>query len=926
VEGGVPDYTFEWSDGQTTATASGLCAGLYHVTISDDFSCVLEDSVIINEATDNPIPPVEISGSTSFCTGNSTLLDAGEGYNTYEWSNGSTEQVLNVESEGIYRVTVTDERGCQDSTQVEVTENESLQPVINGDLSFCEGLGTTLTAGNFESYRWSTGDTTSEITVVQPGEYSVMVSDSSGCMGENSVNVVANPNPQPEISGSLTFCTGTSTLLDAGDGYASYEWSDGSTGQSLSVNTAGTYGVEVTDTNGCVGTTEVEVMQSDSLVPAISGELFFCPGGATELSAGNFDSYEWSTGATTASIRVNTPGEYSVEVSDEDGCAGKNAVRVQALERPEPEIEGNTTFCLGGQASLRADTTYSTYLWSDGSTGRELTTNLMGLVTLRITDSNGCEGVDSVQLTMDDNPPRVSLDSSMMLTCRDSCVTLSAEVEGATDYSINWSSESGLFAAPPGALTVQVCREDIYYVAVRDNISACRARDTLFVGEDRNLPNISFDETPPSLGCETEQLSLWANVEAQGIAEIKWSTQNGGNINPIGDSLTVEVDAPGLYTLTVTGINGCSSSSSINVVSDQDFPLVDAGEDFDILCGQAATLDGSNSSKEGDLSFSWNALTGTIRGGEDGLMPEIAEPGVYVLQITNQNNGCSATDTVRVSRKFPPDADAGQDLPTCLDQVMLSANQPEGTQGRWTSAEGPFIEQADSNRTLVFGLSPGEQAFNWTLSAPGCPDYSSDEVIVILTQSPVANDDVVNILAGADRSIGVDLTQNDLLSFVGEWEITILKQPAIGFIDSLGQGRLFYMAPDGAFGSTSIVYQLCSLECPDQCSEATVNITIEKEDITAEDIPNAITPNDDGLNDAFIFDILEVNSPEQFPDNELIIFNRWGDIVFRQKDYDNSWNGVNQKGEVLPTGTYYYILRLNLEDGVILKGDVSIIK
>ena len=102
-----------------------------------------------------------------------------------------------------------------------------------------------------------------------------------------------------------------------------------------------------------------------------------------------------------------------------------------------------------------------------------------------------------------------------------------------------------------------------------------------------------------------------------------------------------------------------------------------------------------------------------------------------------------------------------------------------------------------------------------------------------------------------------------------------------------------------------------------------INISVnEKPNI---EMPNAITPNEDGLNDVFFLDFLANNS-NAFPDNELAIYNRWGDMVFRAKPYLNNWKGTNQNGSPLPAGTYYYILRLNLNNGSVYQGDITILK
>jgi len=90
-------------------------------------------------------------------------------------------------------------------------------------------------------------------------------------------------------------------------------------------------------------------------------------------------------------------------------------------------------------------------------------------------------------------------------------------------------------------------------------------------------------------------------------------------------------------------------------------------------------------------------------------------------------------------------------------------------------------------------------------------------------------------------------------------------------------------------------------------------------------IPQLITPNGDGLNERFIFEDLE-NNPTFFKDNEILIFNRWGDVVFQAKPYQNDWSGQNNTGQSLPGGTYYYVFKLDLNEGRVIKGDITIIR
>jgi len=128
----------------------------------------------------------------------------------------------------------------------------------------------------------------------------------------------------------------------------------------------------------------------------------------------------------------------------------------------------------------------------------------------------------------------------------------------------------------------------------------------------------------------------------------------------------------------------------------------------------------------------------------------------------------------------------------------------------------------------------------------------------------------------------------------------------------------------GLTGTTTIDYEICSTVCEGLCDQASLLI---RSDASGADpqVYNAITPNGDGLNETFVFDILDLR-PDEFPDNELIIFNRWGDVIFEAKPYNNDWSGVNTGGTPVPEGTYYYILRLNIGEGEIIRGDITVIR
>lgn len=310
-----------WSTGVTTQSITVSTAGSYTVSYNDGSGCgVLTSLAFI--VTVNSLPSVTISGSLDICIGNQNVLDAGSGFSSYLWSTGETTQTISVGNAGIYSVRVTNSNGCRNSASVTTVYTTLAAPVITGNLSFCPGGSTVLDAGTgYSSYLWSTGATSQTITVTTAGNYDVEVSNANGCTASQAVVTSLFTPPVPSISGAPGFCAGGSTVLTANAGYAGYLWSTGSTAQSITVSTAGTYSVTVTDNNGCTGSTSIIIAVFPNPAPVISGTLSFCGGTSTTLNAGpGYSSYLWSTGATTQIINVNTVATFTVTVTNANGC------------------------------------------------------------------------------------------------------------------------------------------------------------------------------------------------------------------------------------------------------------------------------------------------------------------------------------------------------------------------------------------------------------------------------------------------------------------------------------------------------------------------------------------------------------------------------------------------------------------------------
>ncbi|MBI3260722.1 MAG: hypothetical protein HYZ54_14780 [Ignavibacteriae bacterium] len=236
---------------------------IYFVT--DSIGWAVGQGIYRTNFVDPPKVKITASKPLTFCEGDSASLSASDGFTDYLWSNGSVGQVISAKESGSYRVLAYDKFTCKEAfDSVFVNLFRKTPPVIRLNRSkpiVCDGDTLTLSVDDiFTSYRWSTGDSTSSIKVAQSGIYSVIVTDSNGCIGETpGINVVAVPPIKPKISAirNYTFCIGDSLLLTAPPGFTEYHWSNGITLPQFYTKTGGSFSVTVIDSNGCVGVSEL---------------------------------------------------------------------------------------------------------------------------------------------------------------------------------------------------------------------------------------------------------------------------------------------------------------------------------------------------------------------------------------------------------------------------------------------------------------------------------------------------------------------------------------------------------------------------------------------------------------------------------------------------------------------------------------------
>lgn len=606
ASGGFTNYS--WSTGSAVQNTSVSAAGSYTLTVTNSNGCV--GSTSFNVAV-NPLPVVAISGDLDFCAGESSQLDAGAGYTSYNWSNSQTGQFNTVSSSGDFSVTVTDAAGCQNSTNALVTEYALPQAQIAGSLSFCNNGSTTLSAGggNFASYLWSNGQTTPSISTGQPGDFALQITDANGCIDSDTVTVQLLTELTPAVTGDLNFCEGGNSLLDAGVGYDAYLWSDGSSAPQLTVDSSGTYSVTVSNADGCIGQTSVTVVENLLPVVSISGAPNFCSGSTSTLAATpGFTTYQWTGGSDTENITVSSGGNYQLTVTDVNGCQNVTSFVIQEIPLPAPSISGVPGFCPGASAALTATPGYQSYLWSSGEGTASIAAGTTDDFSVTVTDAFGCTGSASVQVA--EYVTSVPVISGVL----DFCPGIGTSLNAAGNF-VNYAWTGGTQSQ-----TLAVSQPGVYSVTTTDG-NGCQTNASVTVSE--------FTVTPPSItGIDEFCTGAMTTVTAQpGYASYQWS--NGTQ----GSQLTVSNGGP--FTVTATDFNGCLSNTSITI-TENPLPVAAISGELDYCFGASTTLDAGAAA----AAYQWT-------GGATTQTLTVTAPGTYNVTVIN-SFGCRSSTAVSV--------------------------------------------------------------------------------------------------------------------------------------------------------------------------------------------------------------------------------------------------------------------------------------
>ncbi len=891
-----------------------------------------------------------------------------------------------IDREGIYRFTALDTvNGCFgiDSTFVFEDRIEPIANVVgptilelgcNDEFIAITGMGS-----NGAEVEWATPDGSSIVypdannqsiaNVSRVGTYIfTAINQVNGCTASDTLLINAdNSLPVARVNDlAIIGCGAAEVKLDGsnssqGSSFA-YSWVNPnneiiSTEDTVTTSITGNYLLIVTniDNDDCISDTVRVEVREDKVEPAVSITQVLtlnCMTECTKLAAnvpeGDKFTYKWTSddgifcgNQDEPTTLIQSIGVYRILVTDlSNNCSataasivGGDGTEIFADPGPSRQIDCTTdVVTLDGRGSTIGENV--SYSWTT-ATGVEVSTEITAAVTepgeytLEIMDSEtGCNATGRVAVTINDTLPVAMAGEAPEVS---GCVFPTGrrlngnESDRGDNIRYAWTSTSGNLVGDTTITAPEISGPGLFVLTVTNTANGCVSTAEVLVESDVLIP-ITNAGADVMLTCDDPMTTLTGIDENPAAgSQILWSTADGV-INGDASQLSIDIDAPGTYVLTITSPDGCDDIDEVMVSSAVELPLANAGETRTIICNQPLLINGFGDSGN-NINIAWTTTDGNILSGADTYTPEVDRNGSYTLTVTNTENNCINSASVIITADEPlPEAMAGGDQEICSPEATLSATIPgDSFTGVWTTLEQSLVVSPNDPNTAVADLEAGANTYVWTLSNSTCGVFSSDTVVVNLPNTPVANNDEFQLQAGSGFNT-LNVLDNDQTNS-DNFGISILEQPTTGGITDLGNGTVEFTFPARYFGTQQFIYEVCNQTCFDLCDEASVRVVVLPGVgvDTTNTVPNAITPNGDGMNDQLIIDELIFDALD-FPRSELIIFNRWGDIVFNASPYNNNWGGESNSGTDLPEGTYYYVLRLDTVEGEVMKGDITILR
>jgi len=739
--GGQP-FKYTWSTGATIDSVTGVCAslGAINCTIIDT-SDLSSQTVIINVSVPQLIIPIETT-KPARCNGqcNGWIvadISGGTPNYSYQWNlglpgNGTVGPNVKFIDSALcvvglattYTLTVTDAHSCRHKYNYGVTQPKAIIVTLQYTNVQCNGLcnGTasvTSTIGGHGipyTYKWAPGgQTTTTITGLCPGTYTVTAKDDSNCTGTASVTIT-QPNPivmNPTQTNVSCFgaCDGSATVNPTGGTPPyTYKWTPNvSTSNTASPLCAGNYKVVLTDAQGCKDSASFVITQPALLKANLTQTNVDCNGNcngtAKVIPTGGTVPYTylWSTGATTTNVSglCASPPTYWVKVTDAHGCIDSISFTITQppaiVMNPVAYNVACNGFCTGSAVvHPTGGTPPYTYAWSPPVNSTDSVSRLCaGVYKVVVTDAHGCK--DSVNITIT-QPPAIQINiTSTNVSCHGNCDgSATANVSGGTPgYNYLWSN------GKTTSTIVNLCAAS-YTVTVTDS-HGCTATASVIITQPNSL-TVTLSAIPNPVKCFHDSTSTITSTVSGGTAPYGYLWSPGGQNTP-----SITNQPAGTYKLMVTDAHGCKDSASI--IISQPTQLRDSIKSItNIKCngGTGSATVGVKGGTPG-YTFSWAPSGGTNATASN------LSAGTYTVTVTD-NHGCSVTASATITQPTPILLSASSTGEKCNGNINGTAtvNASGGTPG-YTYSWAP----GGKTTQTITGLSVGCYTVTVT-DANGC--------------------------------------------------------------------------------------------------------------------------------------------------------------------------------------------------------------
>lgn len=1000
ASGGTGVLTYAWSTTpvQTTASISNLSAGTYFVTVTDDNNCTKIDSVIITE----PLPITYSTTPTNLLCNNdnsgSIVLTAsgGTGTLTYNWSNSETTSTISNLAAGTYIFTITDASNCFEIDSVTITEPTVLTSSTTSTDISCfganDGTGTVTPAGGTTgyTYAWNTTpvQTTATATGLSAGTTYVTVTDANLCTTIDSVIITEPTQIITNVTGTDATCNGLTdgtaiVTVTGGVPNYTYTWDGALATDTVSNLGAGWHYVLVADATGCTALDSILTNEPAPIVLSTSMTSVACSGGndgtATVTAtggAGGF-SYQWNTSPAqfTATATNLTTGTFIVTVTDANGCFNVDSIAVTTPNPLVTVLSETNVDCFGATTgSITTATTGGvspyTYAWSNGATTPNLINIPAGIYTVTITDANGCNIDQTIDVIQPLAQIVITLDKIDVKCNGAADGVATANVTGGTaPYQYSWNTTPQQVTPVATGLAAGT-----YSLTVTD-ANGCQQVASIAIQQPSNITAVITEQGASCFGGMDGTATVTASGGTPGYAYV-WNTIP----QQVGTTAT-NLTGGQSYTVTITDSLGCTLSQNITITQPAEITLTTT--QTDITCngftdGTATVLPTGGTPS---YTYLWDANA-------NNQTTDVANNlglGGYSVTVTDVN-GCTATTSVTIIEPNPLFMDLGKTDVLCKGDATGTAtamfsggsepyspvwsynntaannidNLPAGTY-YLTLTDGNSCQLTDSITVeepadslaltaetvdnLCFGDRDGEIRINGTggtypyqFSLDG-ENYSNSNRFIGLEA------DTYTIFArdanGCLYNENVTITEPDefTIEAINDLDIEFGDAAVLDVTASNGANPIMYVWTPAAFLSCSD----CKSPVADSLSVDTYFevFATDNNGCTAESamyvrvntpryvfIANGFTPNDDGNND-----VLYVQGGRGTAEVlSFRVFDRWGELVYETmnsplNDESFGWDGT-YKGQDMNGGVFVWAVEVLFEDGktVTYKGSTVLIR